>query len=400
MVAAHRRARTRRKAGAGGEGEAGDADVAAEPLYNRFTEGTEHPWLPAGPVVGLPSAKAAGVIPPFGGPSGGELSGREVSTTANAVSRGAWAAAASRRKKALAVASPAVQLEAASAASIVPLAWIEYLENEGPDDLRPEDMPRVLRLVQGQVLAYSLDAIGCRLVQRALELAIEQELRWLLQELKGHVCEALESPHANHVLQKAIAFARPATVFFILKEALQWGEAANLARHQYGCRLIERLIEHFPLQALADMIDNILLDAPALSRHVYGNFVMQHLLEYGAMTHRQRIVEILRANLGSSATHHHMSRVLDKALTYAPPDDQRRLAEELLEQDGLLLAMASQHHGFSPTQRLLKVLDPVRRRQAHRQLEAGAQKLQRATLRALLASFSLDEYENASIHMR
>eukprot|EP00929_Paragymnodinium_shiwhaense_P034209 TRINITY_DN18649_c0_g2_i1.p1 TRINITY_DN18649_c0_g2~~TRINITY_DN18649_c0_g2_i1.p1 ORF type:complete len:422 (-),score=81.52 TRINITY_DN18649_c0_g2_i1:112-1377(-) len=233
------------------------------------------------------------------------------------------------------------------------------LDKECLDELlrSEQDTRQLFALLRGHVFALALDESGCRLVQQAIELADNAQLIQLLAELRHRVADALISPHANHVLQKAIAVARPAHVSFILEEMLQSGQPGDLARHQYGCRILERIIEHFPPERLEHFVGAIIRDAAALARHIYGCFVVQHLLEHGLPLHRRFIIDAICEDIHAAATHQHASGVLDKALTYTKDNlDRWRLVEKLVYEEGLLVAMASHRSGFAATQQLFKVL--------------------------------------------
>ncbi|CAE8583209.1 unnamed protein product, partial [Polarella glacialis] len=78
------------------------------------------------------------------------------------------------------------------------LEWPGFFDIDRLEDMGKEQVPVLLQSLHGQVLAMALDPRGCRLVQRALELAGDHEQVFLARELRGHVREALESPHANH----------------------------------------------------------------------------------------------------------------------------------------------------------------------------------------------------------
>lgn len=263
------------------------------------------------------------------------------------------------------------------------------------DNLEEIRRPQITMLAQslrGRVLELALDARGCRLVQRALELADDYQQVHLMEELKGHIREALESPHANHVLQRAIELMRPSAVKFVLPELAQWGKPAALARHRYGCRVLERLIEHFPPMHLAGFLTEVLEDALELCRHVYGNFVMQHVLEHGEQAHRRRIIDVLCSDLSGAALDQHACSVLDKALSYGAIEDQQQLAEQVLKEPGLLAAMANMRGGFAATQRLFKVVEGPLLDEARTQLVSQAQEIQRTKHGRALICTVLPDY--------
>lgn len=226
--------------------------------------------------------------------------------------------------------------------------------------LGPEDL-------QGRVLACAMDGKGCRFVQRAFDLADDKGRILMAQELRGHVQEALESPHANYVLQRAVELMRPSSVSFVLDELISAFCPVALAKHRYGCRVLERLIEHFPPEKMGSFLAPIIEESLELSKHIYGNFVVQHVLEHGELAQRQRIADLLLTDLPGIALDQHACSVLDKALSYGLPQDQARLAMALLDQE-LLVGMAKMRGSLAATQRLFRILDGSLLLEAKRQL--------------------------------
>lgn len=260
------------------------------------------------------------------------------------------------------------------------------------EDIHKPSMPLLIQSLQGRVLELALDARGCRLLQRALELGDDQQQVLLANELRGHVCEALESPHANHVLQQAIELMRPSAVHFIVPELRRWGKPSALARHRYGCRVLERLIEHFPPNDLALFIGEVLDEALHLCRHVYGNFVMQHVLEHGEQSQKRHIIDVICSDLAGVALDQHACSVLDKALSYGSPSDQLLLAEQVINEPGLLASMATMRGGFAATQRLFRVVGGRLLEEARSQLAAQAQEIQRTKHGRALIGAVLPDY--------
>merc|ERR1712232_795218 len=95
--------------------------------------------------------------------------------------------------------------------------------------------------LQGQVwMPASRDKQSSRDVQKALDDAESDDVRvTLATELCTHVLDALECPHANHVLQKILSVLPPSECQFIIDELVQSGVKAvrRAARSKYGCRI-------------------------------------------------------------------------------------------------------------------------------------------------------------------
>ena len=236
-----------------------------------------------------------------------------------------------------------------------PRYWMNLLWNCSCNlAVSTDHLPVLMQALRGQVLRQSMDAHGCRLVQRALSLADDAGRLEIARELRGHICEVLESPHGNHVLQRIIELMRPSAITFVLCELTACMTPQELAKHRYGCRILERIIEHFPPRLLATSVDALLADAWDLCRHVYGNFVIQHLLEHGEQAHRRIIIDVLCSDLKTVALDPFACNVLDKGLSYGSVDDQQRIASIVLR-EGALSKMARLRNGFAASQRLMLV---------------------------------------------
>lgn len=271
----------------------------------------------------------------------------------------------------------------------------EHQDEEVHASMPAEAKQEVTASLRSRVLELALDSEGSRKVQTALECARGSEQELLVRELQGHVSKALQSPHGNHVLQKAIAVMWPADLFFIVPELLQWGRPSALARHPYGCRILERLIEFFPAMWLGGFIGDLLEHLAELSRHQYGNFVVQHLLEHGDLSMRGKILAVVNRDLVALAGNPHGCAVIDKALAYASVQDQMLLIQRMLEHPGMLSSTAVKRWGFATAERLLSVAQGHQLEEARRQLLADVRKLQRsASGRILLETFFEDELQH------
>merc|ERR1712070_1096004 len=134
----------------------------------------------------------------------------------------------------------------------------------------------------GSVPDLAFDASACRVVQKALEFAEEEEVVALGLELQGRVREAIRSPHANHVIQKLVEVLPVPSLGFIAEEML--GAGPEVARHRYGCRVLCRLVERHFARAVAHMdelIKELLADGAKVVRHSFGHHVIEMVLQTG-----------------------------------------------------------------------------------------------------------------------
>jgi len=230
--------------------------------------------------------------------------------------------------------------------------------------------------IAGRVWDLARDARGCREVQRALETTDTDEVRAaILSELKGHVWEAVRCPHANHVVQKGIVATRPEASQFIIDELMSGGTSAaggpsQAARHRYGCRILERLMEHCPPEQVRQLVESLVADTMALSRHPYGNYVMQHLLEHAFADQRHRLIAMLEQHARAAGSDCYARAVVSKALSRGTMEGQMALARALLREPGLLATMARTRHGHVAAKFVLQHFGGSEREEACRRLSA------------------------------
>eukprot|EP00411_Alexandrium_monilatum_P104539 CAMPEP_0175769564 /NCGR_PEP_ID=MMETSP0097-20121207/71025_1 /TAXON_ID=311494 /ORGANISM="Alexandrium monilatum, Strain CCMP3105" /LENGTH=518 /DNA_ID=CAMNT_0017079743 /DNA_START=32 /DNA_END=1586 /DNA_ORIENTATION=- len=167
------------------------------------------------------------------------------------------------------------------------------------EDCNPDSRLAVLLRVTARALwRFASSAKGSRFLQEALERADAHGAVRLAAGLNGHVSEAWDSPtaapHANHVVQVCLQALPPAQCHFVLDEMREGGvERAGCSK--YGCRILQRIIEHFPAQDTSVFVEE-LLDPDVLLRlavNRFGNFVVQCVLEHGTQVQRVRIADLL-----------------------------------------------------------------------------------------------------------
>jgi hypothetical protein len=161
-----------------------------------------------------------------------------------------------------------------------------------------------------------------------MEIASSADQERIVANLQGFVLEALQSPHANYVLQKCFEVMPPLKLQFVLRELK--GQGIFVARHRFGCRIIQRSIERCTAEQNEDLITEILMDAPQLVRHTYGNFVIQHILQYGTPKQVHQIAEVLLTDAIRFAKHRIASHVMSCAVSCCSPVDVQNLTDILL----------------------------------------------------------------------
>merc|ERR1712007_349105 len=100
-----------------------------------------------------------------------------------------------------------------------------------------------------------------------------------------------------------------------------------VARHKYGCRNIQRLVEHCVHEQVQTLVDHLLSEPDVLETcaHQFGNYAMQHIYEHGTLAQRRFLVRLLIQN-AELAKDSYVCTVVGKILASGDRDDRKSLA--------------------------------------------------------------------------
>jgi len=221
----------------------------------------------------------------------------------------------------------------------------------------------IITWMRPAVLELALSANGTRVVQKALEVSGGETQIKLNQCLHGRARQLLDSHHGNHVLQKSIETSPTHAVHFIFHELSFFsGGWAGVVRHRFGCRVVERLLEHCsePSELTEPIVAAVLSEIEPLSRHPYANYVIQHILEY-VPAHRQAVVcALIQVGVPHLAQHRVASNIVERAFEHGGAENQRALAEAIISTPNAMVDMGCSRYGSFTVKRMLENLqDPL-----------------------------------------
>jgi len=227
-----------------------------------------------------------------------------------------------------------------------------------------------------RVLTLSRDSRGCREIQDAIDAGCEGEVLAMSAELRGHISEALRCPNANFVVQKLIKKLPPQSTVFIFEELLHKGpgSVASVARHKYGCRILQGLLCIQLPDHVQQLVDSLLVDAFATCNHPFGNYVMQKLLEVCDVRSRGQLVDILAQQAPHADPALPLVAVYVKALGSCLKEKQVKLSRALLNAPSLLSKMFETRQGHQAARHVLNSLKGAEHDKAKRLLFGRGQK--------------------------
>eukprot|EP00429_Kryptoperidinium_foliaceum_P018854 CAMPEP_0176046316 /NCGR_PEP_ID=MMETSP0120_2-20121206/22997_1 /TAXON_ID=160619 /ORGANISM="Kryptoperidinium foliaceum, Strain CCMP 1326" /LENGTH=577 /DNA_ID=CAMNT_0017379727 /DNA_START=62 /DNA_END=1792 /DNA_ORIENTATION=+ len=219
---------------------------------------------------------------------------------------------------------------------------------------------------EGQVWALSCrDGASSLGVQRAIAILarvlrdpvagqrwrVQFDVEALVGQLRGHVLEAIQHPHANHVIKQVLDMMPSEYAAFVADELV--GSGVWAAKHKFGCRAILRLVQHassdsWESASAKEVLSEVLQEADELCRDEFGKFVLEEIIERGLPEQRQLALSALRARLARNARHEHASFLIQRALRSigsGREDGTSEMADELLASRDAAQSLARNQFG-------------------------------------------------------
>ncbi|XVF20013.1 hypothetical protein REPUB_Repub11eG0161400 [Reevesia pubescens] len=215
----------------------------------------------------------------------------------------------------------------------------------------------------GHVLTLSLQMYGCRVIQKAIEVVdLDQKIK-MVQELDGSVMRCVRDQNGNHVIQKCIECVPEENIQFIVTTF--YDQVVTLSTHPYGCRVIQRILEHcMDPKTQSKVMDEILGSVSMLAQDQYGNYVVQHVLEHGKPHERSIIIKELAGKIVQMSQQKFASNVVEKCLTFGGPAERQLLVNEMLgstDENEPLQAMMKDQFANYVVQKVLETCDDQQR---------------------------------------
>ncbi|KZV61064.1 ARM repeat-containing protein [Peniophora sp. CONT] len=206
----------------------------------------------------------------------------------------------------------------------------------------------MMAAMETHILQLSLHMYGCRVVQKAIDFVGPDLQGIFVRELKDEVMRCVKDPNGNHVVQKLIERVPPERLSFIASFV---GNVYELASHPYGCRVLQRCLEHLGLDATRPLLDELQKYITDLMQDQFGNYVVQFLCENGEQTDRAIVVEKLRGHLLTMSKHKFASNVVEKVIVTSDSAGRELLIDEIMltgeeGQDSITLMMKDQYANY------------------------------------------------------
>lgn len=220
---------------------------------------------------------------------------------------------------------------------------VQKLFDHGNGDM----ISQLKKSLEGEVISLSTQMYGCRVVQKALEKVSDADLTHILSEFHDTTLQCIHDQNGNHVIQKvievisnrsktyqaednkkAIEFSKQ--LDFILLSVMQ--NIVSLSCHPFGCRVLQRILEHCIESQKSSTLDGIQECLHILLDDQYGNYVIQHVLQFGRKSDRDVVLGIISQNgILELSRQKFASNVIEKLLKYGNSQHRNAVVREMLK---------------------------------------------------------------------
>ncbi|KAK2092055.1 Pumilio 2 [Saguinus oedipus] len=213
---------------------------------------------------------------------------------------------------------------------------------------------------------YDMDPQGltCSINYENLETCNQDPKSEMVKELDGHVLKCVKDQNGNHVVQKCIECVQPQSLQFII-DAFK-GQVFVLSTHPYGCRVIQRILEHCTAEQTLPILEELHQHTEQLVQDQYGNYVIQHVLEHGRPEDKSKIVSEIRGKVLALSQHKFASNVVEKCVTHASRAERALLIDEVCcQNDGphsALYTMMKDQYANYVVQKMIDMAEPAQRK--------------------------------------
>ncbi|XP_010218985.1 PREDICTED: pumilio homolog 2, partial [Tinamus guttatus] len=139
-----------------------------------------------------------------------------------------------------------------------------------------------------------------------------------------------------------------------------------LSTHPYGCRVIQRILEHCTAEQTLPILEELHQHTEQLVQDQYGNYVIQHVLEHGRPEDKSKIVSEIRGKVLALSQHKFASNVVEKCVTHASRAERALLIDEVCcQNDGphsALYTMMKDQYANYVVQKMIDMAEPAQRK--------------------------------------
>ena len=189
----------------------------------------------------------------------------------------------------------------------------------------------IIESLKNNIYELTLNLYGCRCVQELISILNVENMNIITNELKPFYEKCILDKNGNHVIQKLIEKVSEEDLNEIYLVAVN--NIIFFSKHQYGCRVIQRLFKYCNKDQIKFMLNNLFININDLIQDQYGNYVIQFILENQAINCEELypIFYSLRGNIYQYSFHKFASNVVERCITFGNEIQKKEIINEVVE---------------------------------------------------------------------
>ncbi|CAD8139794.1 unnamed protein product [Paramecium octaurelia] len=178
---------------------------------------------------------------------------------------------------------------------------------------------KLYSLLISHILELSKNQYACRVVQKMIEFVkgSPEQIESFFKTLYPHIHQLLNDVNGNYVLLSCFEILDKSTLLFVIPYIEEC--IAILSKQTYGCRLIQKVLELYPLEITQRILDILISFAYQLCYQEFGNYIIQYLLKSGPQKERLIISQIIKENFEKLSINKFGSNTVEKYIDLMGP---------------------------------------------------------------------------------
>jgi len=166
---------------------------------------------------------------------------------------------------------------------------------------------------------------------QALQHVLVHQQAAMVEELKSHVLDCVRDQNGNHVIQVVVKHVPVEYTEFVVNAFI--GQIQHLATHPYGCRVVQRLLDHCVEPGKSQILKELHACASTLISDQYGNYVAQHVIEFGSAEDKARMIALVRQHLIPYSKQKFASNVVERCLKFGNDAQKRDIMLQMIAKE-------------------------------------------------------------------
>ncbi|CAD8047593.1 unnamed protein product [Paramecium sonneborni] len=168
-------------------------------------------------------------------------------------------------------------------------------------------------------LELSQNQYACRVISKIIEFVKDfpELMESFFKTIYPLIKQLLNDINGNYVLLSCFEILDKQTLLFIIPY-IEEG-IINLSKQTYGCRLIQKVLELYPLEITQPILDILISFAYQLCYQEFGNYIIQFLLKSGPQKEKIILCQIIKDNFEQLSINKFGSNTVEKYIDLMGP---------------------------------------------------------------------------------